>query len=129
VQRAGVDGVEVGLVVDERVQRRDAHDLRQDLDLLARDLGVVPGLVGHEPQRPLLGVGVAVLLLELEVAPERVLGRRGDVVEHRLPAHVGLGHVVVDELDRPPQAPEADRLGGCARSPSSASWCRRTAGR
>ena len=42
VQRAGVDGIEVGLVVDERVQRRDAHDLRQDLDLLARDLAGRP---------------------------------------------------------------------------------------
>ena len=44
MQRAGLDGVEVGLVVDERVQRRDAHDLRQDLTSLPVTFGSSQGL-------------------------------------------------------------------------------------
>jgi hypothetical protein len=67
------------------VQRRDADDLRQDLTSLPVTLGC-PGLVGHQPQRPLLEVGSPCCSRAREA--ERVRSRRR-CRPQGLPAHVG----------------------------------------
>jgi hypothetical protein len=72
VEGCALDGPKVGGVVDERVERRDAH---RDGHGLPGDLGVVPRLVGLQPRWWLSDL---VEVLDLEVASDRVrlgLGR------------------------------------------------------